>query len=98
MRVGEWLASFEALNSVKHFILWVWHTSGDAEWEILHVDRAFQTCYKAWSIRWRRSGNPARPYPMRFMSFNLLTFPSTIPLLAGKVKPALTAVLSRSIP
>ena len=24
------------------------------------MDRAFQTCYKAWSIRWRRSGNPAR--------------------------------------
>src|SRR6266704_2019542 len=32
------------------------------------------------------------------MSFSLLTFPSTIPLLVGKIRPAFTAFLSRSTP
>ena len=51
--------------------------------------------YRACSTRWRSSANPARPNIIRLMSFNLLIFPSTMPLLACKVRPAKTASLSR---
>jgi hypothetical protein len=46
----------------------------------------------------RSSANPALPYIMRFMSFTLVTCPSTCPLLICRVNPAWTAALSCSTP
>jgi hypothetical protein len=53
----------------------------------------FASPYRACSTRWRKSANPALPYPILLISFNLFTFPSIRPLLIGRVRPALTAAL-----
>jgi hypothetical protein len=41
--------------------------------------------------RCRSNGNPARPYMLRFTSFNRVTCPSTCPLLHAEVTAASTA-------
>jgi hypothetical protein len=49
-------------------------------------------------MRERRRSIPALPYMERLMSFSLLIFPSTGPVLQGIVKAARTASTSRRIP
>ena len=50
---------------------------------------------------WERmtpSGKALRPYIERLINFNLVIFPSTGPLLQGKIKPASTASMSDLMP
>src|SRR5579859_4423016 len=50
--------------------------------------------HAAFNTFWRKSGNALRPYIERLINFNLVIFPSTGPLLQGKIKPASTASIS----
>lgn len=45
-------------------------------------------------MRARSRSSPARPYPIRFMSFTLVIWPSTLPVLQTDSTPAWTAARS----